>query len=456
MFLVDHAWTNSGDPVKARQDLMDVKGLLERMESLMDIEPEESEEEEESGEEEEEEKDHGHDDETVKTIASIANTTYHRAQKILADHKGELINALAALTMNEEQHGMSDTLNQLQTAIQGQLPAEHPQKKNEKSPEEKEKEKRNARVDRVLETMWKYLQTYEVLMLDKDGNQIKQVAWYVMDEVGSAIRHSSTPNAVCIPFIFNNGQGIIPFNVLYFTQDLNGSDMVTRDFIPKGLFQSELDKKAYLNAFFEESTEELESHYKSLANSTNANTSTIPSPPPLPSSTISLTPQPQTTRKPLPVIKVYTNMTYVRNFLPHTHVVDDPEKADLIWILDDFGTWGSWDETLESTKQIINQFPGEECLTQKSGLAKLINACYKTGDDTCWPQSFVCPEEVAAFVGKYLNGKDKDDNLWIVKPANFSRGMGIFVSPSLPRILRQMETKPIVVQKCNLLLLEYS
>jgi tubulin--tyrosine ligase-like protein 12 len=54
-------------------------------------------------------------------------------------------------------------------------------------------------VDRVLDAMWLYALNYRLA----DDEKLDETSlWYVMDELGSALRHSDEPNFKVAPFLF--------------------------------------------------------------------------------------------------------------------------------------------------------------------------------------------------------------------------------------------------------------
>lgn len=99
---------------------------------------------------------------------------------------------------------------------------------------------------KVLEDMWYYNQTYQVVHVS-DGNKQKPV-WYVMDEFGSAVAHSVHPNVKCSPFGFA-GTGTF-YSLLWPLEDIKAGDLCTRNFCPSlSLTETKLQREARLLAF---------------------------------------------------------------------------------------------------------------------------------------------------------------------------------------------------------------
>jgi tubulin polyglutamylase TTLL5 len=75
------------------------------------------------------------------------------------------------------------------------------------------------------------------------------------------------------------------------------------------------------------------------------------------------------------------------------------------------------------------------------------------------PQTFILPHEYNKFVAAFYahqsgqndkaDAKDKEPNLWILKPVGLSRGRGISLVSDLSDVKYDMQT---VVQSCELLL----
>jgi hypothetical protein len=54
--------------------------------------------------------------------------------------------------------------------------------------------------------------------------------WYVMDEAGCALAHSSVPNCCCSPFVCCTTGKV--YSILWPIKDMWSGDMFTRDFCP--------------------------------------------------------------------------------------------------------------------------------------------------------------------------------------------------------------------------------
>lgn len=80
----------------------------------------------------------------------------------------------------------------------------------------------------VLDEMWKYSQTYSIASIS-DNTQSSAPVWYIMDEVGSAIGHSSTPNFACQPFYLHDKR--LAVSLIWPLKDVEPGEAITRMFI---------------------------------------------------------------------------------------------------------------------------------------------------------------------------------------------------------------------------------
>ncbi|KAI7818719.1 tubulin-tyrosine ligase family-domain-containing protein [Gamsiella multidivaricata] len=429
IFLVDHAWTTK--PETSRAQLLDNPQLVERLTSMMDISVEDEEEPEEEtaggdqgGETYNKHPDLEVDQAMVELVASQGNVTEARAKTALQNEKGDVIAALMSLTLHPDHDAKG--LKNLEEAIGGQVK----QDKEAKSAERKKQET----VNKIMSEMWKFVQTYEYAVVDPSGQTKKESAWYIMDEVGSSMAHSDTPNCVCSPFIYV-GRGTVSYSIIYPIEDIPKGGALTRDFVPADI-KDPLTRKAYLQIFNgEEDAAELIAVYESDKQEDNQ---VIPFDQPF-TTTLTRAQSQKTDRK----LRLYTTTEWVATNckLPQVELVDTEEQADLLWFSQDFK---EFDKLTKGQK--INQLENESCMTFKHNLAALVKAAYGT---VPWSSTtYNLTTELAPFVGHYLwNQEHHHRNLWICKPWNMARGLQITVQEELAPLVRLRDTGPKIVQE---------
>ncbi|KAF3965043.1 hypothetical protein CMV_010736 [Castanea mollissima] len=291
--------------------------------------------------------------------------------------------------------------------------------------------------DRIISAMWLYLMTYRLA----DEEKIDETSvWYVMDELGSALRHNDEPNFRVAPFLFmpeGNLASAVSFSILWPTQDVQKGDECTRDF----LFGIGEDKQrsARLSAWFHTPQnffiKEYEKHCQKLQSK----------------SLISPSVQSSTTRSihhtdgsPL---RVYTDLPHVEEFLTRSQfvIISEPKDADIVW------TSTQVDEDMKKAagitdQQYINQFPFEACLVMKHHLAETVHKAYGSPE---WLQpTYNLETHLSQLIGDYyVRKRDGLDNLWILKPWSVARTIDTTVTDNLSSIIRHMEAGPKICQK---------
>ncbi|KAL5698256.1 hypothetical protein ACHQM5_029320 [Ranunculus cassubicifolius] len=293
--------------------------------------------------------------------------------------------------------------------------------------------------DRVISAMWLYLMTYRLA----DEEKLDETSvWYVMDELGSALRHSDAPNFRVSPFLYmpeGTLASAVSFSVLWPIENVYKGDECTRDYL-LGIGEDKY-RSARSTAWFHTPQnyfiQEFEKYQKqlSLASSVSA------SPGPNASRTTSLI------KTDGSVLRVYTDLPHVEEFLtrPEFLLTNIPNEADIIW------TCMQVDEETKKSMEIsddqyINQFPFEACLVMKHHLAETI---YKAQGCPKWLQpTYNLETHLTQLIGDYyVRKRDGLDNLWILKPWNMARTIDTSVTGDLSAIIRLMETGPKICQK---------
>ncbi|CBI27809.3 uncharacterized protein LOC100266448 isoform X2 [Vitis vinifera] len=291
--------------------------------------------------------------------------------------------------------------------------------------------------DRVLSAMWLYLMTYRLA----DEEKIDETSvCYVMDELGSALRHSDEPSFRVSPFLYmpeGKLASAVSFSILWPTQNVQKGDECTRDF----LFGIGEDKQrsARLTAWFHTPQNyfihEYEKHCQKLQSKCCLSPSIKPS----------------TDRCSISsgghALRVYTDIPQVEEFLtrPEFLITTDPKDADIIW------TSMQIDEDTRKAagitdQQYINQFPFEACLVMKHHLAETVQKAH--GSPEWFQPTYNLETHLPQLIGDYyVRKRDGLDNLWILKPWNMARTIDTTVTSDLSAIIRLMETGPKICQK---------
>lgn len=257
-----------------------------------------------------------------------------------------------------------------------------------------------------------------------------------MDEVGSSMAHSETPNCICAPFIYV-GRGTVSYSIIYPIEDIPKGGALTRDFVPADI-KDPLDRKAYLQIYNDaEDAAELIAVYESDKQEDNE---VQPFEQPfIKTLTHARQPKQAGSRK----LRLYTTTEWVATNckLANVELVDSEDQADLLWFSQDFK---DFDKLTKGQK--INQFENESCVTFKQNLAALIKSAY---GQVAWSSTtYNLTTELAPFVGHYLwNEHHGHKNLWICKPWNLARGLQITIQEELAPLVRLRDTGPKIAQE---------
>ncbi|CAG9860371.1 unnamed protein product [Phyllotreta striolata] len=291
---------------------------------------------------------------------------------------------------------------------------------------------RNELVDELFKKIWKINNFYSISNADEVENRLP--IWYVMDEVGTAVIHSDSPNCRVIPFVYINDQ--ITYSLLFPLEDINEGDVIFRDFA--GGVNDPIRRDVVLLPWV----------YKSLES--------MSVDPPIPGEEYFLTGH---VKESLPdlsklelnykhkpdILKVFSQYDLVNAHLTYNKfvIVDDPADADILWYTQHFKDFQKLSET---PGKFINQFPFEYVLTVKDLLCV---TCRRSQNSLRWlPISYNLVTESGHFASCFQRReKNGSDNYWIVKPYNLARSLDIHITNNLDYILRVSLTGPKIAQK---------
>ncbi|CAG5121659.1 unnamed protein product [Candidula unifasciata] len=299
-------------------------------------------------------------------------------------------------------------------------------------------------IEAILDKMWCFNQTYSFGNFDL-GSEAAKPKWYIMDEFGSRIQHSDTPNFRVVPF-FYTGAGIA-YSIMWPIMEVENGDEATRDFV-----DGELDpakRSARLIPWMPQDMTDISftqvepdvSYFQSYRQDET-----------WPSADFECEGLPRDRN-----LRVYIDYKDLREQLTDGRfdIVFDPLDADILWYCSHFHDFKTFSESRPNC--LINQFPCENVLTVKDLLAitaRRAAVTAKTDQDPFksnpkWlPVTYNLNTELSKFVSYFQNRQKRGlDNHWICKPWNLARGLDTHVTKNLNRIIRVNESGPKVACK---------
>jgi tubulin--tyrosine ligase-like protein 12 len=282
-------------------------------------------------------------------------------------------------------------------------------------------------VDHVISNLWSYTNSYRLTTIDTyDENSV----FYVLDELGSSILHSDIPNCKLMPFLYypDNGE-MISYSLLWPVVPIRNGDILYRDYL-FAVTENEFRSFRLYPWFRIPDTRIIEEYNKWVNRKSNSNQRINPSG----NAQISRIP-------PQAPLKIATDLEFFAKSLTDPRfVLTDLEEADILW------TRGKiFDGSYYSKDKYLNQFPNETCIVLKNLLAQTVQS---NGVFLWLPVTYDLNHQLPAFMGDYLKRqKAGEDNHWITKPCNMSRGIDCHISNSLDFITRLIETGPKIAQK---------
>ncbi|XP_066924144.1 tubulin--tyrosine ligase-like protein 12 [Clytia hemisphaerica] len=313
-------------------------------------------------------------------------------------------------------------------------------------------------IEEVLQRMWKFNKCYhrkESMLLDGDdelnNNQMQKdrdyiPLWYVMDEVGSRVNHDDNPNFAFKPFYFLETD--TTFTVIFPLQDLEYGEEVTRDY--QSLYTDQALKDVMLYPWEEDRInldevhdDWIEKYTKELENTEEEQPLNCPN---------------GLQIKTEPPYAVCTDSDYAKYLTNENfYLVDHEEKADIIYKQ---GHYRQMRKLLLEGRQYVLEQPNKNCLVLKNFLAETCQRHtvqkylgrempqhIKERRGPIWlPTTFNLNTELPQFIKHFKERQAKGQyNVWIVKPTNLARSLGIEVSDNLTQIIRLAEAGPRIV-----------
>ena len=301
-------------------------------------------------------------------------------------------------------------------------------------------------VDKVFNEMWKFNQTYTI----GSGSNVEErlPVWYILDEFGSAIQHSSEPTFRAVPFIYVPHQ--VPYTLLFPIKDVAEGEEVTRDYVEGPVthpdFRDVLLLPWFPKSFTSEDFRQEEPDEEYFLKGHTAES--------LPNDDADYAFKLETRMK----LKVYSEYRFVNEYLKHPRfeISSVEDDADVLWYMHHFTDYRELGE--RNTFAYVNQFPYENVITIKDllSIASRRNSNDSGGCEfetletkPLWlPATFNLQTELLKFVSYYQRRQEKGlDNHWICKPWNLARGIDIHITSNLNYILRLPFTGPKITQK---------
>lgn len=301
-------------------------------------------------------------------------------------------------------------------------------------------------VDSVLKSMWRYNNMYSI---NAEGVSVedRMPIWYIMDELGSGINHSSTPNCRIVPFIHLPEN--VTYSLLFPVADIKDMDKVTRDFVEGAAADSIQERRAlllpweYTNFVGEPFTQNepfvdyfLEGHIEESLPDEDTQVPDIDRNRPL---------------------RVFSQYELINEFLtdPAFEVVTDETQADILWYTKHFKGFKEFAD--DHPNRFVNQFPFENVITIKDLLSIVCRRAATNQDPDAetletypkWlPTTFNLKTELVKFVSYFQNRSRKGlDNHWICKPWNLARGLDMHITNDMSYLMRLPATGPKIAQK---------
>ncbi|XP_055342847.1 tubulin--tyrosine ligase-like protein 12 [Paramacrobiotus metropolitanus] len=299
-------------------------------------------------------------------------------------------------------------------------------------------------VDDVLRLMWKYINTYSFNSASLDVEQ-KLPKWYMMDEIGSRLRHSDSPNCRIVPFYFIPQD--ITYSLLFPIKIIPPGEELTRNFVENIRFPDPLTRQCRLLPWVDFALPSVGFSPRDVAAdyfSSSKLLDTLPVP-------LALSGPKLLEEK--GHLNVYAEYEVLADSLTDSRfrIVKEQADADILWYNRHFNDFRGL--SMEFPDKFVNQFPYESVVTVKDLLAivcrrasegkRLVNPDTLQVSPQWLPATYNLDTDLPNFVAYFRAREERGlDNFWICKPWNLARSLDITISDELDCIVRLPETGP--------------
>ncbi|XP_003743857.1 tubulin--tyrosine ligase-like protein 12 [Galendromus occidentalis] len=301
-------------------------------------------------------------------------------------------------------------------------------------------------VDEVLPRIWRYAQTYSLGLTEIEDSL---PVWYIVDELGSRISHSRSPNFRLVPLYHHKNKQT--YSLLFPIEDIEENSVVTRNYI-EGPPTDEETARALLLPWYDFDFRHIDFHQEEPDEEFFQGGRHLETMPGYKDGGDGEGPAMSFVRDRR--LKVFTDYRVLQENLTRDgryEVTTNFDEADIVWLNTHFKDFAEFQG--ECPEKMINQFPFEHILTVKDLFAVVSRRGAPKADDlTTYPQwiatTFNLRTELPKFVSYFQRRADANlDNHWIVKPFNLARSLDTYISENVEFITRVATTGPKIVCK---------
>ncbi|CAK4081372.1 unnamed protein product [Aphanomyces euteiches] len=305
------------------------------------------------------------------------------------------------------------------------------------SVEDEESTSTEERVNTVLKSMWRYINSYRLGHLKPED---AATIWYVMDEFGSAIEHSDEANFRMAPFYHIPSQ--CAFSLLWPTQPVETDEFASLNYVAalnddirtslcSGLFYP--NGEHYTERLAEICTRRQANVHETQFQRDNES---VPA-----AMEVELGPLPSP-------VKIWTDLRLMFEHLtdPRFEFTDVEAESNVVWPtrhIKDYVSLYSYPNV-----HVFNQFPNEKILTCKDLLYETCRRANNNQQPPYMALTFNMETEFPELMQEYIRREKAGlDNVWICKPWNMARSLDTQIATTSAQLAKLAQTGPKVACK---------